>query len=351
MHTRLLVTTFLVVVFQLGMPTTASAQFDLPISNTGDTIPRDIREMYDRGLQYLVESQTDRGTWSGGESGAGTAGLALLAFLASGEDPNYGIYSSSVRKTVRYLVEQQSAATGYMGPSMYHHGFAMLALAEAYGAVDERTLWTGVDAKAQRPLGECLELAVRCAVTSQEKNPFNAWRYSPGARDADTSVAGAVLMGLLASRNAGIEVPDKAIDDAIGYFASMTSTGGSVGYSGGMGGFGESLARSSIACLVYSIGKRKDLDQYDYTKTYLVKSVGSSSSNGWADYARYYQAQALFQADLEAWEKWNKRLVRDLKSAQNDDGSFSGQLGSANSTSMALLALALNYRFLPIYER
>ena len=47
----------------------------------------------------------------------------------------------------------------------------------------------------------------------------------------------------------------------------------------------------------------------------------------------------------------NKLLVRQLKTAQNADGSIKGQFGPTVSTSLSLLALALNYRFLPIYER
>ncbi|MGA2702525.1 MAG: hypothetical protein ABSH35_15705 [Isosphaeraceae bacterium] len=44
-------------------------------------------------------------------------------------------------------------------------------------------------------------------------------------------------------------------------------------------------------------------------------------------------------------------MVRQLKAAQKPDGSFQGQFGPTLSTSFSLLALALNYRFLPIYER
>jgi hypothetical protein len=66
------------------------------------------------------------------------------------------------------------------------------------------------------------------------------------------------------------------------------------------------------------------------------------------EYFRYYMAQALFQGDYEAWQKWNGALVRELQTAQHEDGSFSG---GAYGTGMSLLALALNYRFLPIYER
>lgn len=337
-----------VVLAGIALSGSASAQeFAVP---QGDVVPRDVREMYDRGLQYLLKTQTNDGTWqSGSERGAGTTGLGLLAFLASGEDPNFGPYSSAIRKSIRQIIKSQPKTTGYMGPSMYHHGFALLALSEAYGCVDETDLWAGSTHSNQRSIGEALELGVRCAITSQKKNPFGAWRYSPGARDADTSVSGAVLMGLLAARNAGIEVPDTSIDKAIKYFASMTGSNGIVGYSGGLDGFGQSIARSSIACLVFAIAKRKDLKQYKAVEKYVTSNLTESS--GWVEYARYYQAQALFQADIESWEKWNRSLIRQLKGIQSDDGSFRGDLGAANSTSMALLALALNYRFLPIYER
>jgi hypothetical protein len=330
-----------------GLASTAFAQ--PPSLRAGDVVPRDVREMYDRGLQYLATTQSDKGDWSGsGEQGPGATGLGLMAFLASGEDPNFGLYSTHVRRAVRSVIRGQNANTGYLGNSMYHHGFGMLALAEAYGAVDERTLWE--PGEKQVSIGQALELAVRAALTSQKKNPLGAWRYSPESRDADTSVSGAVLVGLLAARNAGIEVPDAAIDKAISYYQQMTSNAGEVGYSG-LGGFGESLARSSIAALVYSIARRKDLPQYKATIGYLAKRIEQPAQQGWPEYTRYYQAQALFQGDAEAWEKWNKLLIRQLKQAQQPDGSFPGQQGVALSTSMSLLALALNYRFLPIYER
>jgi hypothetical protein len=154
----------------------------------GEVVPRDVREMYDRGLQYLIKTQSEEGDWKGSHQGPGVTGMALMALLASGEDPNFGMYSNQVRKALRNMIQSQDAATGIMGNSMYHHGFAMLGLAEAYGAVDERNLWpTGAAAK-QRSIGAALELAVRAAVTSQKKNSYGGWRYSPDSNDADTSV-------------------------------------------------------------------------------------------------------------------------------------------------------------------
>jgi hypothetical protein len=327
-----------------------------PDIRTGDAVPRDVREVYDRGLAYLVSTQSEAGNWTGGgDSGAGVTGMALMCFLASGEDPNYGQYSSNIKRAVRNIITQQTESTGYFGGSMYHHGFAMLALAEAYGAVDDRHLWTEQtlpNGQKPRSIGAALELAVRAAVTSQKKNSLGAWRYSPDGNDADTSVAGAVLMGLLAARNAGIEVPDEAIDRAISYFVKMTADSGQIAYSGGLGGFDESLARISIGTLVYSIARRKDLPQFKSTLGYLQgKLEGGNSGHGGIEYQRYYQAQALFQGDVTSWEKWNKLLIRNLKTVQQADGSFRGAQGTPVATSLSLLALAVNYRFLPIYER
>ena len=246
-----------------------------------------------------------------------------------------------------------------MGSSMYHHGFAMLALAEAYGAVDDRDLWPADQSSngqspngqpsGRRSIGAALELAVRAAVTSQKKNPQHAWRYSPDATDADTSVSGAVLVGLLAARNAGIEVPDTSIDKCHRLLQEHDVHSGQVAYSG-IGGFDESTARVSIATLVYALARRTDLPQYKASLAFLVERLEQESSP-YREYGRYYQAQALFQGNIAAWEKWNKQLIRQLKASQQDDGSFPGQFGQSMGTSMSLLALALNYRLLPIYER
>jgi hypothetical protein len=327
------------------------ARGQMPAPRFGEVVPRDVREMYDRGLQHLATTQGENGDWpgGGGENGPGTTGMALMVFLACGEDPNFGPYSNHVRRSLRNIITAQDSTTGIMGMSMYHHGFAMLALAEAYGAVDERNLWP--DGKGPRSIGQALELAVRGALTSQKKNPSGAWRYSPDAQDADTSVSGAVFVGLLAARNAGIEVPDESINKAITFYAQMSSGSGEVAYAGGMGGFGESLARSSIATLVFSVARRKDLKQFKATLDYLKQRIDQQPQQAWPEYARYYEAQALFQGDVTAWEKWNKLLVRQLKQVQAPDGSFRGQLGSSVSTSLSLLALAVNFRFLPIYER
>jgi hypothetical protein len=349
----------------------ASAQPPSAEAQVGELVPRDVREIYDRGLQFLASTQMENGSWSPGEQragmtvgldtsaswddswarsseqGPGVTGLALLALLASGEDPNYGIYSGHIRKALRSLIRAQDPSTGYFAPSMYHHGFAMLALAESYGAVDERNLWP--DGNGPRSVGQALELAVRAAITAQKSNPNGAWRYQPKVTDADTSISGAVLIGLLAARNAGIEVPDESIDKAIIYFRSMTTRSGDVFYWGQTAPV-DSMARTSIACLAYAVAHRKDLPEYRATLTYLRQRI-EEPAGVFLEYVRYYEAQALFQGDLESWERWNKILIWQTKQAQLPDGSIRGRFAPTISTSLSLLSLALNYRFLPIYER
>ncbi|NBT14566.1 MAG: squalene--hopene cyclase, partial [Planctomycetia bacterium] len=214
-----------------------------PVGRVADPVPRDVRELYEAGCRYLAREQDPGGGWKDSQQGPGVTGMALMVLLASGEDPNHGAYRTPIRRAVRNIIASQDAASGYYGgagrghASMYHHGFAMLAIAEAYGVVDDRTLWAddGGDGKG-RTIGESLEAAVKLAVVSAGKNPQGAWRYSPDARDHDTSVSGAIAMGLLGARNAGIEVPDETIDRMIRYFTSMTGKNGQVGYQGPQGG-------------------------------------------------------------------------------------------------------------------
>jgi hypothetical protein len=311
----------------------------------GGQIPPEVETVYERGLAWLATAQSDEGSWKGGNEGAGVDGICLMAFLAGGDDPNYGRYAATVRRAIRSIIRRQDATTGYLPDSMYHHGFALLALCEAYGAVDELLLWEGE--KPVRSIAQTLELAIGCAATSQKKNRWGGWRYSPDATDADTSVTGAVLMGLLAARNAGLAVPDETVDAALEYMRRSTGKDGSVAYSGGFGGMGGSMNLTAISALVGAISKTKETEQYKASLQRIVENLEQRESS-YPEYNRYYMAQALFQGDYAAWLKWNGAKVRELREMQREDGSIGP---GAYGTGMSLLALALNYRFLPIYER
>jgi hypothetical protein len=316
-----------------------------PTLRFGGQIPPEVDAVYERGLAWLVTAQQPDGSWRGGNEGPGVTGICLMAFLASGEDPNYGRYAPTIRRAIRSIIQAQDENTGFFPGSMYHHGFATLALSECYGAVDESLVWQAD--KPPRSIGQALDLAIRCAATAQKKNRWGGWRYSPDATDADTSVTGAVLMGLLAARNAGMDVPDDVINNGMEFMRRSTGGDGSVAYTGGFGGMGGSMNLTAVATLVGAVSKSKNTDQYKATLKRLQDNLDYHESGNYAEYFRYYMAQALFQGDYASWEKWNAEKVRELNDIQHPDGSFGGNY----ETGMSLLGLALNYRFLPIYER
>ena len=323
----------------------------------GTGVPAAVRIINDRGLRYLANTQMKDGGWSGAGSGPGVTGICVMALMASGEDPDFGPYATNIRKALRKIISNQNAKTGYIGGqwgghgSMYQHGFALLALSEAYGAVSERLLWkeSDIPPERRRPLSEALELAVRSSLTAQKKNPWGAWRYSPESQDADTTVAGTVLMGLLGARNAGIEIPNEAVDKAVSFFQTHTMQDGSVTYQM-TSSHGGGLTRSAIGVLIYAIAKRKDTPEYKAASEFIKRRIDYRGT-GHPFYNLYYMAQALFQSDFEAWKAWNQRTIERLQKMQAEDGSFASSHGRAYGTGMAVLALALNYRLLPIYER
>ncbi len=304
----------------------------------GTQVSPQVERIYERGLRFLVATQNAEGSFPGNYgTEPATAALAMLAMFAHGDDPNYGPYAKSIKRSVDYILAKANANTGYIGSSMYNHGFGTLALAEAYGAVqDER-------------IGPALKKAVELILTSQEKNRFKAWRYGPDSKDADSTVSGACFVALVAARNAGLRVPENAIEGALKFYTDCQNPGtGGIGYTPGSGGNG--MATTAIGVAVYAYARKKD--QPTFTKAFkMLKNGGDDGGGAYPFYFEYYASQALFQSDVKVWSDWNEKRVQWLGETQNDDGSWDGNLGRPLSTSFGLLSIALSYRYLPIYER
>ncbi len=309
-------------------------------------IPRDLEIMYTKGLKYLSSSQDETGAWNDSDrfgNFPGTVALCLLAFLAHGDDPNHGPYSTNIKKSLDYLISKQQK-NGYIGSAqisdvrgnMYNHGFATLALAEAYGMLEDKRI------------GPALQKAVDLILTSQKRNPLGAWRYSPVAKDADSTVAGCQIIALYAARNAGIPVPDAAFKTAKQYMDTCRNkTDGAYGYTNPNGG---RVTLTAIGVLCEALQRNKDTAHFKQSLAYLKENINHRDSR-YPYYFEYYMSQALFQADETTWSVWNKKNIDYLKVLQHSDGSFNGTKGKALSTAGSLLSLALNYRFLPIYEK
>jgi uncharacterized protein YfaS (alpha-2-macroglobulin family) len=261
--------------------------------------------------------------------------MAVLAFLSRGDDPEFGTFSKSVKKAVQQILNQQNKETGYIGTSMYNHGFATLALAEYYGLTNDLKI------------GPAVRKATNLIVSAQKTNPKGAWRYSPDSKDADTTVTGAQMVALFAARNAGVEVPDQVIDKGKQFLLECQDDKGGFGYTGNSGA---NLPRTAIGSLILALDKDTKSDAFKNSIEYLRENA-RFGDQGHKFYSLYYTAQAMFRSTPDDWNKWNLENVRQLQAKQAENGSWNGNYGNTFPTSAALLSMALNYRYLPIYER
>ncbi len=302
-----------------------------------DSFPPELEPLYVKGLMYLSSIQKENGFFEGqyGDQ-PGVVGLCIVAMLAHGDDPNSGLYSNNIKKGINAIFEKTNKTNGYIGNSMYNHGFATLALAEAYGVVNDDRI------------GPALKKAVELILSAQTKNQKGAWRYNPDAKDADTTVSGAVSVALFAAANAGINVPEDSIKKALAFFESCRSGDGGFGYDKKES---SNFQRGAIGALVFCLAGRKDSDVFKSALAYLNSNLPKKDNDKYYYYGQYYASQVFFQNGNPQWDKWNKDNMARIKESQNENGGWNGQLGPAFSTAACLLTGALNYRYLPIYER
>ena len=127
-------------------------------------------------------------------------------------------------------------------------------------------------------------------VSSQKNNPKGGWRYSPESQDADTTVSGAQMVALFAARNAGIKVPEEAIERGKAYVLSCQDSRGGFGYTTSSGA---NLPRTAIGSLILSLAKDTDSDAYKNSVEYLKESA-KFGDQGHKFYSLYYTSQAVF---------------------------------------------------------
>ncbi|MBN1917140.1 MAG: terpene cyclase/mutase family protein [Verrucomicrobia bacterium] len=307
-------------------------------------IPNDVVQAAKNGLDYLARSQREDGSWSGsyGQS-PGVVGLCLLAFLAHGEVPGRGPYKDTIDKAIKFLLENANAETGVISRQgaqpMYNHGFATLALAEVYGM--------SPDPAIERVLRKAVDLIVRT------QNKRGGWRYQPMPYDDDITVSGCQMIALRAADNAGISVPRKTIEKGTEYIESCYSQGG-FGYQPGSS---PGAARTGIGVLVLSLTGKEGSEQAARGAEYIRNNFPRPGSS-YFYYTTYYCSQAMYQVGGSAWKEWDEKMTKQLLDIQVRSGGERGswpETGSAAgrdyATAMALLALEVKWRYLPIYQR
>jgi len=262
----------------------------LPLRRQESLVSHRVEKMYAKGLGFLKGSQHSDGSW-GSSNKAGITGLCIMAFLSHGE---------------------------------------------CYGVVKHPKL------------AVTLKKATDLILAAQKRNPKGGWRYSPNDTSADSTVAGCQLVALYAASNAGIPIPKEALDIGKKYMKTCRNKNGGYGYTSG---HSDKPTLTAIGSLIMALAKEKDSEDYKVTTKYLQNKINHRETH-YIYYFEYYMSQALFQADSESWKKWNEKNIRFMEANQSSDGSFSRGIGGTHyATAAALLSMAKNYTFLPIYER
>jgi hypothetical protein len=301
-------------------------------------------------LAFLEKAQGADGSWSGyGGKSPAVSSLAVLAFLSAGHVPGEGPYGEVVEKGVRWVLSAQQADgqfTSGISQGMYHQGISVLMLAQVAGMTD---------AELGRRVRAALKKGVAVILKAQRTAGYNrgGWRYSVEGTDADLSVTGWQLLALRAARNLGCDVPAERIDEAVAYVLRCRDAGS--GYFCYQPGVRASVActGTGIVCLEVCGKGRHRTPEALRGGSILLKSPPSVSGLH-AFYSIYYGSQAMFQLGKNYWAAYRPGLHQALLDAQQGDGGWSeggyGQ-GPAYATAMAVLALTVEHRFLPIYQR
>jgi hypothetical protein len=312
----------------------------------------------ERALQFLdnLQDKTD-GSWRAGRGGKNPAvtSLAVMAFLSAGHVPGEGKYGETVEKGVRWVLKQQKAngliaAEG--GHEMYHHGIATLMLAEVAGMTDGDL---GEQVRKKLARGVAVILKAQRTGPGQDSG---GWRYQVAhVGGSDLSVTGWQLMALRAAKNLGCDVPAESIEKAVTYVKRCQNrSSGAFGYTSP---YDPTIPCTGTGVLALELAGKAQHHSPEALKAgaLLIRDENLPRWNrAHFFYSIYYGSQATFQLGDNFWSAFKPRLHEVLLRNQNTNGSWTGgdtdsSYGPAYTTAMGVLALTVEYRFLPIYQR
>ncbi len=309
-----------------------------------------LAESVDRGLAFLALLQEKDGSWQGGGAkNPAVTSLAVMAFLSAGHVPGEGPYQANVEKGIRWVLQQQRDdglfSSGDFG-EMYHHGICTMMLCEVAGMTD---------AKLAREIKPKLEKAVKLILQAQRTEPGvyrGGWRYRIDGTDADISVTGWQILALRGARNLGCDVPSQRIDMALN-FVQQCRDPRSNGFAYLPGsGVTSACTATSILAMELCGKERHHSREALLAGSYLLKNPLQPSDPHF-HYTVYYSSQAMFQLGGNYWTVFRPHLHKLLLDSQQRNGSWltNDGPGPSYATAMSLLALTVEYRLLPIYQR
>ncbi len=302
-------------------------------------IPENIVQSIRMGQEYLKKRQRTDGSFNG--NGTASVALSTLALMVNGSVPGCGPHGKEVAKGVDYLIKNAQpsgliAVRKCSGGIMYHHALATLCLAEVWGMT------------VRKDIKPVLKRAVELIVRSQNRE--GGWRYGPQPLDADMSVTVMMIVALRASQNAGISVPEQTVQDAVNYVKRCFDKKRK-GFKYQPKRHGVNVARTAAGVLSLQLCGLYTSDEVRDGCGYIGDNIDKKDERFFF-YAHYYAMQAMYQSRRgEDWTTWYYKACKKIISKQYKGGRGAGGWKKVYQTGMAILAIGLPYRYLPVYQR
>src|SRR5262245_7563432 len=248
----------------------------------------------DKGLDWLIAQQRRDGAWicDGTEKNPayGTA-LGLLPLLGAGHGAKGANtkHEAALIKGLDLLLRLQRP-TGQMGMTLYHHGFATLALCEAAAL-------TG-DARVSQAAQKAIDF------TARSQHEGGGWNNQP-RQPGDTSVTVWHVQSLKAAQFAGLKVPPAAPAGANRFLDSVSSEKGSA-----YGAMSRVPSSTTSAAGLYS----RLLTGWSPRQAEVVSGVALLKLDSlvprpgsWDSTFCYFATHLVFQVGGQPWEDWNAK--------------------------------------------
>ncbi len=342
---------------------------------------KEVEESCKRAAKYLLSQQYPNGCIQElrrmdrrdrnrtPREGVAMTSLAIMGLASIGHLPTDPTdEGKAMTKALEFVLDarhqrtdKDSSFDGYYGGAdrsrMYGHGIITLMLAEMLGmGVDE-----AMDAQLRDSCQRAIDLILRSQRVKRSRRDQGGWRYEPSQADSDLSVTVWQLMALRAAKNAGLEVPTKAIEQGVQYvrncYYSRYKDGKPVDENRGFGyeaGGGHKFSTTAEGLLSMQVCGQYDAPEVIGASNYLLKN-GPRWGDEWFFYGTYYYAQGMAQRGGEYASTSKQATAKEMLKRQGRDGSWRSHeghnAGSIYTTSLALLSLSIHHNYLPIYQR